>query len=367
MRVATLLAAFACAPILVCAPGLAAAQSGTLHFYNWSDYIGPDAIAGFEKETGIKVVQDVYDANETLEAKLLAGSSGYDLVVPTSTYLQRQIAAGVYQPLDKSKLPNLVHLDPALMEAASKSDPGNAHAVIYLWGTNGLAYNPAKLAERLGPDFKVTSWSTIFDPDVVSKLADCGVTMLDSATEMVPLALNHLGLRPDSAKPADLEKAEALLMAVRPYVRSFNSSQYLNDLANGEICLAVAFSGDAFIAADRAAAAGNGVEVEYAIPDEGGMVWFDMLAIPADAPNPDAAHAFINYLMQPDVIAAITDYVSYPNANKDATDLVDEEIRENPSIYPTPEVLARLFPEPVPDARASRDLTRLWTKIRTGQ
>ncbi len=361
MRLACLIA------VLAAAPGIAAAQSGTLHFYNWSDYIGPDTIAGFEKATGIKVVQDVYDSNETLEAKLLAGRSGYDLVVPTSTYLQRQIAADVYQPLDKSKLPNLSHLDSALMEAASKSDPGNAHAVIYLWGTNGIAYNPAKVAERLGKDFDVTSWSLVFDPAVVSKLADCGVTMLDSATEMIPLVLTYLGLPPNSTKAEDLEKAEAALMAVRPYVRYFNSSQYLSDIANGEICVAVSFSGDAFIAADRAAAAGSGVEVDYVIPDEGAMVWFDMLAIPADAPNPEAAHTFINYLMEPDVIAAVTDYVSYPNANKEATDLVDEEIRENPAIYPTPEILARLFPEPVPNARDSRALTRIWTKVRTGQ
>lgn len=361
MRLACLIA------VLAAAPGIAAAQSGTLHFYNWSDYIGPDTIAGFEKATGIKVVQDVYDSNETLEAKLLAGRSGYDLVVPTSTYLQRQIAAEVYQPLDRSKLPNLTHLDASLMEAASQADPGNEHAVIYLWGTNGIAYNPAKVAERLGKDFEVTSWSLVFDPAVVSKLADCGVSMLDSATEMIPLVLTYLNLSPNSTKPADLEKAEAALMAVRPYIRYFNSSQYISDLANGETCVAVSFSGDAFIAADRAAAAGRGVEVAYAIPDEGAMVWFDMLAIPTDAPNPEAAHAFINYLMQPDVIAAVTDYVSYPNANKDATDLVDEEIRENPAIYPTPEILARLFPEPVPNARDSRALTRIWTKVRTGQ
>lgn len=361
MRIFCLAAAFAAAP------GLVLAQAGTLHFYNWSDYIAPDTIANFEKATGIKVVMDVYDSNETLEAKLLAGSSGYDLVVPTSTYLQRQIAADVYQPLDKSKLPNLANLDPALLAVASRADPDNAHSVIYLWGTNGVAYNPAKVAERLGPDFRVESWSVVFDPEVVSKLADCGVTMLDSATEMIPLVLNYLGLPPQSTDAGDLEKAAATIAAVRPYIRYFNSSQYLNDLANGEICVAVSFSGDAFIAADRAAEAGAGVEVEYAVPDEGAMVWFDMLAIPADAPNPEAAHAFINYLMEPEVIAEVTDYVSYPNANKPATELIDAEIRDNPAIYPTPEIMARLFPEPVPDARGGRAMTRVWTSARTGQ
>ena len=356
---------------LAAAPGLALAQSppasGTLHFYNWSDYIDPQTIPAFEAETGIKVVMDVYDSNETLEAKLLAGNSGYDLVVPTSTYFQRQLGAEVYLPLDKSKLPNLANMDPDLMASVAQADPDNAHGVIYLWGTNGIAYNPAKVAERMGPDFTLDSWAAVFDPAVASKLADCGITMLDSASEMIPLVLNYLGLPPGSTESADLEKAAETLAAVRPYIRYFNSSQYLSDLANGEICVAVSFSGDAFIAADRAAAAGAGVEVEYAVPKEGAMEWFDVLAIPSDAPNPDAAHAFIDYLMRPDVIAPITDYVSYPNANKAATDLVDAEIRDNPAIYPTPEVMARLFPEPVPDARGERALTRLWTRARTGQ
>lgn len=356
------------AALALCAASTAFAQSkGTVNIYNWSDYIAEDTVKKFEEQTGYKVVYDVYDSNETLEAKLLAGNSGYDVVVPTSSFLQRQIGAGIYQPLDKSKLPNLKNMDEALMASAAAYDPGNEHAVIYMWGTIGLGVNVAKVKERLGEDAPVDSWALVFDPQYASKLADCGISMLDSPSEILPEALAFLGLDPTTSDKAELEKAAETLMAVRPYVRYFNSSQYLSDIANGEICVAVSFSGDAFIAADRAAAAGSGVEVDYVIPDEGAMVWFDMLAIPADAPNPEAAHAFINYLMEPDVIAAVTDYVSYPNANKEATDLVDEEIRENPAIYPTPEILARLFPEPVPNARDSRALTRIWTKVRTGQ
>jgi putrescine transport system substrate-binding protein len=355
------------AAALALAGGAAFAQGGTVNVYNWSDYIGPETIKAFEAETGIRVVYDVSDSNEVLEAKLLAGRSGYDVVVPTSTYLQRQIPAGVYQPLDRALLPNLGNLDPALMADAAAYDPGNAHAVIYLWGTNGLAYNPAKIVERLGPDFAVDSWSVLFDPAIAAKLADCGIAMLDSPAEMVPIALNYLGLPPDSVASEDLDQVTALLAAVRPHVRYFHSSQYVSDLANGEICLAVSFSGDAFIAADRAEAAGRGVEVAYVVPEEGGMQWFDMLAIPADAPNPANAHAFIDFLLRPEVIAAATNHVFYPNANLPAAEFVDPDILADPAIYPDAARRERLFAQPVHDARGDRALTRLWTRVRTGQ
>ena len=344
-----------------------AAASGVVNVYNWSDYIGPETIAKFEAETGIRVVYDVYDSNEVLEAKLLAGNSGYDVVVPTSTYLQRQLPAGVYRPLDPALIPNLANLDPALMAEAAAADPGNEHAVIYLWGTNGVGFNPAKVAERLGADFEVTSWSLVFDPEIAAKLADCGISMLDSPAEMIPLALNYLGLPPESVDAGDLEAAGALLESVRPFVRYFHSSQYVSDLANGEICVAVGFSGDVFIAAERAEAAGRGVEVVYVVPQEGGMIWFDLLAIPVDAPNPENAHAFIDFILRPEAIAEVTNHVFYPNAVPASAEFVDPAILADPAIYPDAAKMARLFPQPVHDARADRALTRLWTRVRTGQ
>lgn len=354
----------------VIAAGLAAfaspfpAAAEEVHVYNWSDYIGPDTVKAFEAETGIKVVYDVYDSNEVLEAKLLAGSSGYDVVVPTSTFLRRQIPAEVYQPLDREKLPHWDNLDPELMREAEADDPGNAYGAIYLWGTNGIGYNVAKVRERLGEDAPVDSWALVFDPQYAAKLADCGITMLDTASEMVPLALTYLGLPADSTRPEDLEKVAALFAAVRPHVRYFSAAQYNNDLASGEVCVSVGFSGDVFIAAEEAA---DGIEIAYSVPKEGAMLWFDMLAIPADAPNPGPAHAFIDFLLRPEVIAGVKNAVFYPNANKAAAPMVDPAILADPSIYPTPEVMARLFPQPVHAARDERALTQLWTRVRTGK
>jgi putrescine transport system substrate-binding protein len=343
------------------------AQGGELHVYNWSDYIAEDTIAKFEEQTGIDVTYDVYDSNEVLEAKLLAGGSGYDVVVPTSQFLQRQVGAGVYMPLDKSKLPNLENMDPELMEKAAAYDPGNEHAVVYMWGTTGIGYNVAAVRERLGEDAPVDSWALVFDPEVAAKLADCGVTMLDSATDILPSALAWLGRDPTSSEPEDLEAAAAVIEAVRPHVRYFHSSQYISDLANGEICVAVGFSGDVFIAADRAVEAENGVEIAYSVPKEGAQQWFDMMAIPADAPNPDAAHAFLNFIMEPEITADITNYVWYANANAASMPLVDPEIANDPAIFPPADVRAKLFPTIVYDPRTDRLMTRLWTRVRTGQ
>lgn len=339
----------------------------TVHIYNWSDYIAEDTIAKFEKETGYKVVYDVYDSNEVLEAKLLAGNSGYDVVVPTSQFLQRQIAAGVYQPLDKSKLPNLKNMDESLMKAAAAYDPDNAHSVIYMWGTTGIGYNVDKVKERLGEDPPVNSWALIFDPQYAAKLADCGITLLDSATDVLPSALAYLGLDPTSTKADDLEQAAKLVEGVRPYIRYFHSSQYINDLANGEVCVSLGFSGDVFIAAARAEEAGNGIDVAYAVPKEGALQWFDMMAIPADAPNPEGALAWINFIMDPQITADITNYVWYASANKEAMPLIDPEIRDDPAIFPPPEVVAKLFPAVVYDARTERAMTRMWTTVRTGK
>ncbi len=350
---------------LVAAPAFA--QDKVVNVYNWSDYIAPDTIEKFEAETGIKVVYDVYDSNETLEAKLLAGSSGYDVVVPTSGYMRRQIEAGVYLPLDKALLPNLANMDPALMASAATYDADNAHSVIYMWLTTGIGYNKAKVAERLGADAPLDSWSLVFDPAYAEKLADCGIAMLDSSSDILPSALAYLGLDPTSSSEEDMTKATELIEAVRPFIRYFHSSQYISDLANGEICVAVGFSGDIFIAADRATEVGNGIEIGYSIPKEGALLSFDMMAIPADAPNPENAHAFINFIMKPEITAAITNTVYYANANTASLPLVDPEIAGDPAIFPTDAVKANLFPAVTHDARTDRMITRLWTRVRTGQ
>ncbi len=338
-----------------------------LNIYNWSDYIGEDTIAKFEAETGIDVTYDVYDSNEVLEAKLLAGSSGYDIVVPTSDFLRRQVMGGVYMPLDRDKIPNLANLDPGMMERAAAYDEDNAHSVIYMWGTNGFGYNVEKVRERLGDDAPVDSWDLIFKPENAEKLADCGITMLDSATEILPLVLNYLGLDPGTSDADELRQAADVLKAIRPYVRYFHSSQYITDLANGEICVAIGFSGDIFIAADRAVEAGNGVEIAYTIPQEGTLQWFDMMAIPADAPHPDEAHAFIDFVLRPEILAGVTNYVYYPNAVPASNEFIEPEIVDNPQIYPPQEVIDNLFPSQLRDARTERTMTRLWTEVRTGQ
>jgi putrescine transport system substrate-binding protein len=351
---------------LLAVPALAQ-DDKTVHVYNWSDYIAEDTVQKFEAATGYKVVYDVYDSNEVLEAKLLAGNSGYDVVVPTSQFLQRQVAARVYQPLDKSKLPNLANMDPDLMKSAAAYDPDNEHSVIYMWGTTGIGYNVDKVKERLGDDAPVDSWKLLFDPAYASKLADCGITLLDSATDVLPSALAYLGLDPTSTNPEDFEKAAKLIEGVRPYIRYFHSSQYINDLANGEVCVSLGYSGDIFIAAGRAEEAGNGINIAYAVPGEGALEWFDLMAIPADAPNPEGALAWINFIMEPQITADITNYVWYASANKAAMPLIDPEIRDDPAVFPPPEVVAKLFPAVVYDARTERAITRLWTTVRTGQ
>lgn len=339
----------------------------TVNVYNWSDYIAEDTLELFETETGISVVYDFFDNNEIVENKLLAGSSGYDVVVPSGFFLERQIPIGLFQPLDKSRLPNLANLNPDISAIVAEHDPGNEYGVTYMWGTTGLGYNVGAVTERLGEDGPLESWDLLFNPEIASQLADCGIAVLDAPVEMAAIALNYLGLDPNSEDAGDLEAAEALFASIRPYIRYFHSSQYISDLANGEVCLAVGYSGDVFMAADRAAEADRGVEVSYVIPVEGASLWFDMMAIPADAPNPEAAHAFINFILEPEIAAGITNYVWYANPNAAADPFVEPEILEDPAIYPTPEVMANLF---APKARTpgyDRLLTRSWTRIKTGQ
>jgi len=348
------------------AAAAAAAEDKVLNVYNWSDYIDPAVIAQFEAETGIEVRYDVFDSNEVLETKLLAGNSGYDVVVPSAYFLERQIQAGVFRKLDKSRLPNLANLDPDLVQRAAAHDPGNEHGVVYMWGTTGIGYDAAKVAAIL-PDAPVDSWSLVFDPAVISRFKDCGVSVLDDPTDMVATVLLWLGKNPNSQDEADLKLAEARLLAIRPYIRSIHSSQYIEDLANGEICIAVGYSGDVLQSRDRAAEAGKPADIRFSIPKEGALMWFDTLAIPADATHPDNAHAFINFLMKPEVAAANSDFVNYANANAAATDLVNEELRNDPGIYPTPEVKARLQPNLTKSAEFTRMLNRSWTRFVTGK
>ncbi len=343
------------------------AEDKVLNIYNWSDYIAKDTVANFEKETGIKVNYDVYDGNETMEAKLMAGSSGYDIVVPTAfPFLDREIKAGVFQKLDRSKIPNYKNLDPELMKRVAAADPGNKYAVIWMWGTTGLGYNVDAVNKRI-PNAPTNSYDLLFKPENAAKLKDCGITILDSPTDIMPIALNYLGLNPVSKNPDDLKKAEALMMSIRPYVKYFNSSQYINDLANGDVCLSVGWSGDVFQAQARAEEAKNGVNIAYSIPKEGTMIWFDNMAIPKDAPHPENALKWINFILQPKVEAANSNYVAYANPVPASKEFMDAEVKDNPSIYPSDEVMAKLFAVPAQDAAFIRQQTRIWTAIRTGQ
>ena len=354
------------AAITILALAAHADEEKIVNVYNWSDYIDDSILADFEKETGIKVVYDVFDSNEILETKLLAGSTGYDVVVPTGTFLARQIQAGVFRELDKSKLPNLQHMWDSIQERVAKYDPDNAYSINYMWGTTGIGYNEGKIKERM-PDAPVDSWRMFFDPEVVSKFADCGIHMLDAPAEAIPAALNYIGEDPDSQDPKVIEKAEPVLKAIRPYIQKFHSSEYINALANGDICMAFGWSGDVLQARDRADEAGNGVIIKYSIPKEGALMWFDQMAIPADAPHPDNAHAFLNYIMTPEVIAKASNYVYYANGNKDSQQYLNEDVINDPAIYPSPEATERLYTTTPYPPRVQRTVTRLWTNVKAAQ
>jgi putrescine transport system substrate-binding protein len=346
--------------------GAAGAEDKVLNVYNWSDYIDPAVVEQFTKETGIAVRYDVFDSNEVLETKLLTGNSGYDVVVPSAYFLERQIKAGVFRKLDKAKLPNLANMDTDLMQRAAAHDPGNEHAVVYMWGTTGIGYDEAKI-KAIMPDAPVDSWSLVFDPAVIAKFKDCGISVLEDPTDMVGTVLLWLGKDPNSQAEADLKLAEEKLLAIRPYIRKITSSQYIDDLANGEICIAIGYSGDVLQAKDRAAEAGKPVDLRYSIPKEGALMWFDTLAIPADAQHPANAHAFIDFLMKPEVAAANSNFVNFANANSAATALVTEEVRNDPGIYPPAEVKARLQPNLTKSEEFTRLLNRAWTRFTTGK
>ncbi|HET8691900.1 MAG TPA: polyamine ABC transporter substrate-binding protein [Steroidobacteraceae bacterium] len=341
-------------------------EEKVVNVYNWSDYIGDTTIADFEKATGIKVVYAVFDSNEQLETKLLTGRSGYDLVVPTAPFMERQIKAGVYMKLDKSQLPNLANMDPEIMRRTAAHDPGNEHSVTYLWGTVGLGYNPDMVKKALGTD-TIDSWGALLDPAIASKLAKCGIAILDAPTDVYGSVAIYKGIDPNSEKPEDLKAVEDTLMKIRPYVRYFHSSQYINDLASGEICLALGWNGDILQARDRGAAAAKPVTVRYVIPKEGAINYFDMMAIPADAPHPRNAHAFVNYLMDPQVIAKVTNKVRFANGNLASLPYVADDIKNDPGIYPDAATRERLHPDLAESQQFSRELNRAWTRVRSGE
>jgi putrescine transport system substrate-binding protein len=343
------------------------AQERIVNVYNWSDYIEPTVLEDFTRETGIKVRYDVFDSNDTLETKLLAGRSGYDVVAPSANFLERQIKAGVFFPLDKSKLPNLVNMWPEIERRVAAYDPGNRYSVNYMWGTVGIGYNVDKAREILGPEARLDSWDIVFKPENLAKFKDCGVYMLDSSDDILPIALNYLGLDPNSTDAKELERAAALLAQVRPSVRKFHSSEYLNALAGGEICLVVGFSGDIKQAQKRAAEAKRGVEIGYVIPREGAQMFFDNLAIPKDAGNVAEALAFINYLQRPEVAAKNTNFLSYANGNLASQKFISPAILEDRSIYPDAATMQRLYTAKARDAATQRIMNRLWTRIKTGR
>jgi len=341
-------------------------EEKVVNVYNWSDYIDEEILKEFTAETGIKVVYDVFDSNDVLETKLLAGKTGYDVVVPSGGFLSRQIKAGVFQKLDQSKLTNSGNLWDLIKDRTAVYDPGNAHSINYMWGTTGIGYNVGKV-KALMSNAPVNSWRMIFDSTVVGRLAECGVYMLDAGDEMIPAALNYIGEDPNSKDPAVIAKAEAVLMAIRPFIKKFHSSEYIDALANGDICLAVGWSGDVLQARDRAAEADKGVEINYVAPDEGALMWFDQMAVPADAPHPNNAHTFINYIMRPDVMAKASNYVYYANGNKASQKLLNEDVITDTAIYPNEAALKTLYTTTPYDAKTQSIVTRLWTKVKTGQ
>jgi putrescine transport system substrate-binding protein len=355
--------------ILLALGGGAGAQQKerVVNFYNWSDYIDPTVLEDFTKETGIKVKYDTFDSNDMLETKLLAGRTGYDVVVPTAYFLARQIKVGVFQKLDKSKLPNLKNAWDEIAQRLAAYDPGNQYAVNYMWGTTGIGYNARKVRDVLGADGRIDSWDVLFKPDVIAKFKDCGVHVLDAADDVFAAALDYLNLNPNTNAQADLEKAADLLTRMRPFVRKFHSSEYLNALASGEICLVLGYSGDVKQAQKRAAEAKNGVEIGYVIPKEGAQLWFDNLAIPKDARNVAEAHALIDFLLRPEVAAKNSNFISYANGNAASRALIDKAILEDKTIYPDEATMKSLYTIQSHDQKTQRVMNRLWTRIKTGR
>ncbi|QFU22988.1 polyamine ABC transporter substrate-binding protein [Shewanella eurypsychrophilus] len=353
------------ATLALCSISTSAAEN-TLNIYNWSDYISEEAIASFEAKTGIKINYDVYDSQELAETKLLVGKTGYDLVVSSGSFLQRQIKVGVFQPLDKTRLKNYHHLDPKVLDIVASFDEGNQHAIPYMWGTTGIGYNIDKVETILG-DRAINSWELLFQVETISKFSHCGVAMVDAPSEVVSAMLKYLGKNPNSQDLADLNLVEEHLLEIRPYITYFHSSSYVTDLASGNICLAMGWSGDVFMAANRATEAKNGININYVIPQEGAQGWADTFNITSDAKNVDAAYAFLDHILEPQVIAGISNYVWYANANKDATHYVDTDITSHPGIYPDNKTRENLFTDKGRTLKYERAMNRMWTRVKTGK
>jgi putrescine transport system substrate-binding protein len=347
------------------APAAATAEEKVVNVYNWYDYIKPDVVHEFAAKYGITVHYDVFDSNNTLETKLLAGHSGYDVVFPSGAYLARLIPAGVFRPLDKAQLPNIANMDPAIMRRLAAVDPDNAHAVVYTWGITGFAFDAAKIRARL-PAAPVDSWSMLFDPKIAAHFADCGIGLYESPNVIVPSVLAWLGEQPNSEDPRSLQRAVDALMAVRPFIRKISSGSLVDDLAAGELCIIIASNGDAMQAQERTRIAGNGAQVQYTMPREGAVMWFDVAAIPADAPHPGNAHRFINFLMDARVAAANTNAIRFPNGNAAAQPKVQPEL-SNAAIFPNQDLASRLIPERPKSEQYTRLRTRAWTRFRTGK
>lgn len=349
------------------AASCAGAQERVVNIYNWAEYTAPDTVSGFETATGIKARYDVYDSNDTLQAKLLTGKSGYDVVVPSTNYAARQLEGGLFQKLDKTKIPNWQYLDPAIMALVATVDPGNQYLVPWGYGTNGLGYNVTKVQEVMGQDAPLGSWDMLFKPENAAKLQSCGISILDEASQVFPAALHYLGKDPNSSDPKDYEAALALLKTIRPYVRQFSSSGYIDELAAGGLCMVYGFSGDVMIAGARAREGGKAYKIDYYIPEGGAPAWFDTMAIPKGAAHVEEAHAFINYIETPQVHAAITNTMFYPNANKEARKYVVKDVADNVMIYPPAEVAGTLFvlkALPLPILRLQ---TRMWAELKSGR
>ncbi|UUY06975.1 polyamine ABC transporter substrate-binding protein [Pseudomonas sp. J452] len=351
-------------PLMLLASVSQAAES--VRIYNWAEYIAPDTLKSFEAASGIATHYDVYDGNETLDAKLMAGRSGYDVVFPSDHFMARQIQGGALKKLDKSQLPNWQNLNPVLLQALQVNDPGNQHGFPYLWGSTGIGYNVDKVKAVLGDGVALDSWDLLFKPENMAKLSQCGVAVLDNGPELLPIALHYLGLPHHSQNLDDYKKAEKLLLEMRQNVRYFHSSKYISELANGDICLVVGFSGDVMQAGSRASEAGNGVKIEYVIPKEGAPMWFDMVAMPADSPNEAAGYAFMNYLLQPEVMAGISNHVHYANGNAKADGLVDPALKADNKVYPPEAVLSKLYTLQAMPLKIDRVRTRIWSKVKSG-
>jgi len=344
-----------------------AATAEEVRVYNWSDYIDEELLTKFEEETGIELIYDVFDTNEVLETKLLSGGSGYDVVVPSASFMERQIVAGVFQPLDMDQLPNASNLWDVIAERTEVYDPENAYSVNYMWGTTGIGVNVDRVTEILGEDAPIGSLELVFNPENMEKLAECGVHILDAPTEILPAALAYIGEDPSTLDPEVMALAEPVLAAIRPYVQKFHSSEYINGLANGDICVAFGWSGDILQARDRAWEADNGVEIAYNAPSEGALMWFDQMAIPADAPNPEAAHKFINFILDAQNMADASNYVYYANGNIASQEFLVEDVIEDTAIYPDAETLENLYTVRAYDPQLQRVVTRSWTRVKSGQ